>query len=80
VGGAWLECLAIGASLSAIVLISSLLGSIIPFILRRFNIDPAFSAGPFLATLMDILSIVIYCHVSNFLLKTAMEHSSFAWK
>jgi magnesium transporter len=80
VGGSWLECLAIGCSLTFIVLLSSLLGSIIPFVLRRFNIDPAFSAGPFLATLMDILSIVIYCHVSNFLLKMAIEHSPFAWK
>ncbi len=69
VGGTWVECLAIGGSLGLIVLLSSILGIIIPFILRRFNIDPAFSAGPFLATVMDILGIVIYCHVSNFLLQ-----------
>ena len=30
----------------------------IPFILKRFNIDPAFSAGPFLATIMDILGML----------------------
>lgn len=70
VGGTWIECIAIGGSLALIVLLSSLLGSLIPFLLRRFNIDPAFSAGPFLATLMDILGIVIYCHVSNFLLSS----------
>ncbi len=75
VGGSWLECLAIAGSLGLIVLISSILGSIIPFILRRFGIDPAFSAGPFLATLMDILSIVIYCHVSNFFLQMIMERA-----
>ncbi len=68
VGGSFVECLAISLSLVIIVLLSSILGSIIPFILRRFNIDPAFSAGPFLATLMDILGIVIYCRVSDFLL------------
>lgn len=67
--GTWMECIAIGGSLSLIVLISSLLGVVIPFILRRFNIDPAFSAGPFLATLMDILGIVIYCQVSNFFIE-----------
>ncbi len=69
VGGSWLECIAIGGSLSLIVLLSSMLGTIIPFILRRFKIDPAFSAGPFLATLMDILGIVIYCQVSSFFLQ-----------
>lgn len=68
VGGTWVECVAIGGSLGLIVLISSMLGVFIPFLLRRFHIDPAFSAGPFLATLMDILGIVIYCHVSNFLI------------
>lgn len=73
VGGSWIECVAIGGSLSLIVLLSSLLGSMIPFLLRRFQIDPAFSAGPFLATLMDILGIVIYCHVSNFLLQSIMQ-------
>jgi magnesium transporter len=72
VGGTWFECFAIAGSLGLIVLISSILGSIIPFILRRFGIDPAFSAGPFLATLMDILSIVIYCYVSSFFLQTIM--------
>jgi magnesium transporter len=69
VGGSLMECIAISTSLGIIVLVSSMLGTIIPFILRRFNIDPAFSAGPFLATLMDILGIVIYCRVSDFLLQ-----------
>ena len=68
-GGSWVECIAIAASLGIIVLVSSILGSILPFILRRFNIDPAFSAGPFLATIMDILGILIYCHVSDFFLQ-----------
>ena len=68
VGGTTAECFAISTSLGFIVLISSMLGTVIPFILRRLNIDPAFSAGPFLATLMDILGVLIYCHVSNLLL------------
>ena len=73
IGARLLECFAISISLSLIVLISSMLGTIIPFVLRRFRIDPAFSAGPFLATLMDILGIVIYCHVSAFLLKSIIR-------
>ena len=68
VGGSLMECIAISLSLGLIIIISSMLGNVIPFILRKFNIDPAFSAGPLLATLMDILGILIYCHVSNILL------------
>ncbi|MGE0206384.1 MAG: magnesium transporter [Candidatus Babeliales bacterium] len=68
VGGTVPESLAICSALGAIVFISAMLGSVIPFVLRRFNIDPAFSAGPFLATLMDILGIVIYCYISKLIL------------
>lgn len=55
------ESLVVSFTLSIIVLVSVTLGSAMPFILKRFNIDPAFSAGPFLATIMDIVGILIYC-------------------
>jgi magnesium transporter len=59
-GVAW-DSVVVSLTLSIIVLVSVTLGSAMPFMLRRFNIDPAFSAGPFLATIMDILGILIYC-------------------
>ncbi len=59
-GVVW-ETLVISFTLAVIVLFSVTLGSAMPFILKRFNIDPAFSAGPFLATIMDIVGILIYC-------------------
>lgn len=55
-------------ALSIIVLISVTLGSCIPFILHRFKIDPAFSAGPVLATIMDILGVIIFCYIARILL------------
>jgi magnesium transporter len=55
------ESIVISLTLAIIVLVSVTLGSAMPFILKRFNIDPAFSAGPFLATIMDIVGILIYC-------------------
>jgi magnesium transporter len=67
-GSSVLEGVTVSISLSLLVLFSVMLGSFIPFILRRFNIDPAFSAGPFLATAMDILGVIIYCYVSRLLL------------
>lgn len=62
------ESLVISVSLAAIVMVSVLLGALIPFILKRLRIDPAFSAGPFLATLMDILGILIYCFIAKMIL------------
>jgi magnesium transporter len=59
-GVVW-ESIVVSCTLSIIVLVSVTLGSAMPFMLKRFNIDPAFSAGPFLATIMDIVGILIYC-------------------
>ena len=66
--GTFIESITISIALMAIVIVSILFGCMIPFILRRFNIDPAFSAGPFLATLMDILGILIYCYFCKWFL------------
>ncbi len=65
-----LEAFAISLSLAVIVIVSVVFGSCIPLVLRRFNIDPAFSAGPFLATLMDILGALIYCYVARLILSS----------
>lgn len=55
------ESLAVALTLGVIVMTSVMLGSFIPLGLKRLNIDPAFSAGPFLATLMDIVGVAIFC-------------------
>lgn len=57
--------LAISVSLSLIIIVSMFLGTMLPLIFERFNIDPAHSAAPFLATLMDIIGIIIYCVVAS---------------
>lgn len=67
-GGTFLETLTASLALGSIVLISSVLGSCIPFLLKRLNLDPAFSAGPFLATIMDIVGIMIFCYLSKAIL------------
>lgn len=54
----------LGCAVSSVVLTSVALGSLVPLVLKRFNIDPAFSAGPFLATAMDIIGITIFCGIS----------------
>lgn len=67
-----LQSVAISLSLASIVLVSVVLGSCIPLILRRLKIDPAFSAGPFLATLMDILGVLMYCIICKLVLSSLM--------
>ena len=63
-----LETIVVSVSVALIVMLSVLLGSGVPVLLRRIGVDPAFSAGPFLATLMDILGILIYCYIASLIL------------
>ncbi|RRJ94536.1 magnesium transporter [Opitutaceae bacterium TAV4] len=55
---------AVGASLVGIVLWGSLVGSMLPLILKRLGFDPATSSAPFVATLVDVTGLVIYFSVA----------------
>lgn len=59
--------LAVSVSLALIVLVSIVLGSCMPLILKRFNIDPARSTGPLLTTIIDVIGLLIYCVLSSFI-------------
>ena len=56
-------------SLIGIVLWGSLMGSMLPIILKRLKFDPAASSAPFVATLVDVTGIVIYFSVAYFFLQ-----------
>ena len=67
-----LLALTIFFSLMGIVLWGSLMGSMLPIILKRLKLDPAASSAPFVATLVDVTGIVIYFSVAYFFLKGIM--------
>lgn len=60
--------IAVSLSLALIVLVSVILGSCMPLILKKLKLDPAHSAGPLLATLMDVIGLLIYCFISKWIL------------
>jgi magnesium transporter len=51
--------LTIAASLIGVVTFGTLTGSMLPFALRRFGLDPATASAPFVATLVDVTGLVI---------------------
>ena len=57
-----------GISLASIVLWGTLSGSMVPFILKKFKLDPATSSAPFVATLVDVTGLIIYFTVAGLLL------------
>jgi magnesium transporter len=54
----------VGATLVGIVTFGSLTGSMLPFILKGLGLDPASASAPFVATLVDVTSLVIYFSVA----------------
>jgi len=50
----------IGIALNLVILQATLFGGLIPFILKRVDIDPAMASGPFITTFNDILGLLIY--------------------
>ncbi len=59
----------VGASLIGIVLWGSLMGSMLPLVLKRLGFDPATSSAPFVATLVDVTGLVIYFTVAFLILR-----------
>jgi magnesium transporter len=56
--------LTISGSLIGVVLWGSLVGAMLPMLLRKLKFDPAVCSAPFVATLVDVTGIVIYFNVA----------------
>jgi magnesium transporter len=62
----------VGLTLISIVLWGTLVGSMLPLILRRLGFDPATSSAPFVATLVDVTGLVIYFSIGLVVLKGSL--------
>jgi magnesium transporter len=50
----------VGLSLTIAMTVGTLVGSVIPLVMNKLNIDPAVASGPFITTINDIVSMLIY--------------------
>jgi len=62
--------IAIVVSLSMVIMVvwANLVGSLLPLILSKFNLDPAVISSPFMATFIDISGIFIYFNIAIYVL------------
>ena len=58
----------VGGSLVGVVLLGTLAGSMLPFVLRRVGFDPATASAPAVATLVDVGGLLIYFTLASVLL------------
>lgn len=63
-----LVALTVGLALIGVVTFGTLVGSMLPFILRSFGFDPASASAPLVATLVDVTGLVIYFTVASLIL------------
>jgi len=63
--------LIVSLTMITIVIASSVLGVILPVILQRLRIDPAVASNPLIASVMDILGLLIYFSIAQAVLTAA---------
>ena len=72
-GAHWfLMAIIIFFALIGVIMWGSFIGSMLPIILKKFKQDPATSSAPFVATLVDVTGIIIYCTVALIVLKNIL--------
>ncbi|MEA1939091.1 MAG: magnesium transporter [Candidatus Caldatribacteriota bacterium] len=59
--------IAIGLSLCFTMITAATVGTLLPLIFTKINIDPAIATGPFITTTVDIGSLLIYFSLGSFL-------------
>jgi magnesium transporter len=58
----------VGVGVVSSMAVAALVGSLLPMIFVRFDIDPAVATGPFVTTSIDILSVFFYFQLATFFL------------
>jgi magnesium transporter len=57
----------VSVALFAVVMLASIMGTITPLILDKFEINPALASGPFITTANDLLGLGVYFAIAHYL-------------
>lgn len=63
----------IGLSLLVAMIISSLMGTVIPLFFHRLHVDPAVASGPLISTINDLIAVITYYGLAWILLLQVMH-------
>lgn len=64
----WALSVVVGGSILSSMTVAALVGTSVPMIFQRLNIDPAVATGPFVTTTMDLISVYCYFTITRLLL------------
>lgn len=57
--------LTVSCAMFSVIVLATMLGFIIPILLKRINVDPAVATGPFITTMNDIIGMFIYLSLGS---------------
>lgn len=60
----------VAATMVLVVLIGSLVGMSLPFLLNRLRLDPATASAPLVTSIADITGVVVYLSIASWSLGT----------
>ncbi len=60
----------IAISINLALIVSTISGTVIPLLINTLKLDPAVASGPFITTINDILSLLIYFGLATILIST----------
>lgn len=58
----------VGLSVFGVMVMAATVGTFVPMILKRFNVDAAVATGPFITTTIDVLGVSLYFTIAKFFL------------
>jgi len=67
----WQVASIVSVSLVGVVTWGTMMGSMLPIVIRRMGFDPASASAPFVATLVDVSGLMIYFNVARMLMQGA---------
>ena len=70
VDGGTVVAIVISLSMLATIVIAKLVGAMLPLLAKKCKLDPAVVASPFITTIVDVLSLTVYCAFAIMLLGT----------
>ena len=68
-GNAAMICFVVSLTLLVTIIVSKLVGCVLPVLAKRIGFDPAVMASPFITTIVDVLSLLIYFGIAFAILK-----------
>jgi magnesium transporter len=66
----------VAVTIISIVVVGCVVGGMMPLLLHRVGIDPASSSTPFIATVVDVLGIVIYLSLASWLMSDVLAQAA----